>query len=136
MSERYCKRGHDTWQCGRNHSGWCQECSKAWKRSRERGALYHAVRTMREHGDRVTPTRLRRLTNRDEAAAAWCHRWSVSSSAAMHAANRLFETPWITIDQADRWCVTLNTPGLAVLYPEVYVPKGDLSLTGKFGVKV
>ena len=97
-------------------------------------SVYDQVLVMRRHGDRVAALRLRKLTNRDDAATQWQHRFGVSHSAAMHAANRLFENDWLTIDQADRWCATLAIP-LAVLYPEVYVPDA-VSFTGKPVVRV
>ena len=132
--ERFCKRGHDTEAVGRIRHGWCKSCAQESDKRRDRVRLYSAVYSMREQGDRVASLRLRKLTTRDDAALHWQHRFGVSKSAAMHAANRLFENQWLTIDQADRWCVTLNTP-LAMLYPEVYVPDA-VSFTGKPVVRV
>ena len=133
---RFCVNGHDTESVGRTKGGYCKECSRGWRREydakrrptrvvhspdqalRERRSSY-AYWDMLNNDGKVAARRLRLLSVPDSAGAAWSARWNVTVAAGMRAANRLWNADRVSVDVADRWCVTLGTH-LAIVYPEIY----------------
>ena len=118
-SQRFCKRGHDTSEAGRYKNGVCIEC--AHEKCHEwniRNKVKRDAKDMVRFGG-LAAKRLRVLTNRTSAAAAWAYRWNRPLCDGVKSAERLWKADRITIECADKWCVTLGTH-LAIVYPEAY----------------
>lgn len=122
-----CPHGHDKDVVGKTMSNGCRECHRIQNRRRrhkvkprpEYHQLYDAVQRMNDGGGTVPATRLRQLTNKDDAMHQWAAYWGVSKSAGYHAMLRLWRNSRIDIYQADRWCIVLGTH-LSIVYPEAY----------------
>lgn len=108
--KRYCKHGHDTWECGRFSSGGCVICGRVSGNTQPLGE---------SNCIHLDPEPLRSLVNTGDAAWAWMEYRGCTEIAARRAAQRLFHNPWLTQDTADRWCIALGTH-LSLVYPELY----------------
>jgi hypothetical protein len=132
---RWCIRGHDTWEVGRDRYHYCRECKReASRRSTERRRqgepLYVPVEPILRLIDRLAiagcpacgigatgrcPHTVRLAARR--YAARWGGDWQFHARRIYRW--RTGQVRRTTVMDADQWCLVLGSH-LALAYPELY----------------
>lgn len=124
--KQFCPQGHDTFAVGRVNNGQCKTCFYARNRDHCAERRQRIAAAERRQHDPIGPllpaAPLRELfhDNRIHARISYEKVMGVSEREANRRVNALFTGKYLSLDNADRWCIVSGWP-LDCVYPDLGV---------------